>query len=462
MKQLVRCLAVLGIWLAQHASAAEVVRIGNGDCASLVAAAGAAPGSEPALILLARGGTYTACTLNVVGKVEIDGAGALLVPGGGEVASTISVATGASLTLRNTRIGPAAAASPTATGKHKAGVAPKFCCTTLPPVISNAGSLKLDADSFAGNELVAGLEQIAPILIQNKGSLFLRNSSLVGNTQVNGAGVLNTNGPVEISHSTLVTTPQAEAGALLTTYGSGSITLANSIVINNGSIASDACDNEGGTIVSRGGNVFGDESCGGKGLNDRVVPDLHALDFGLHGGVVGTLALDTNSPALNNGLAANCEATDARGLARSTQTCDAGAIEIGGGNGKLSASGMSGLYFNAANNGHYVSVQRLYGDNALVIWNTFDEHGVPAWLYGVGSVANGKIHVAQVAQNVGGTLHSGGSVSGATPTLWGTFDFTLGDCFNASLSYSSPNAAFGSGATPLQRLAFVDGLDCQH
>ena len=140
--------------------------------------------------------------------------------------------------------------------------------------------------------------------------------------------------------------------------------------------------------------------------------------------------------------------------------CDSGAYEVGGGNGKLSATGMSGLYFNASNNGHYISIQRLAGHLALVIWNTFSENGTPAWLYGVGTVSGDQIHVEQVAQNVGGILHAGGGVSGAIPTLWGTFDVNLSDCYTASLSYNSVLPQFGSGSTTLQRLAFLDGVNC--
>lgn len=464
MQKIVRCsLLLVAAAVAQQAAASGVVHVANGDCAGLAAAANAAPGTEPALIVLARGGTYDFCKIEVKGTIAIDGAGATWVPSQTSSASipsdtAIQVDAGAALTLRNTQIG--VAASTPAGPAVKAPAAPKFCCIIEEPWISNAGTLTLDADSISGADLGGGPLVIAPTLLANSGSLIVRNTSFVGNVQ-NGEGLISNHGDIDLSHSTLVTAPGYSASALIEATA-GTVAIANSILFNNGSgYPGPACNITGGTVVSRGGNVFGDASCGLQGANDRVAADLHALDFGLHGGVVGTLALDTTSPALNAGLAANCAATDARGLSRSTQTCDAGALEVGAGNGRLAASGMSGLYYNAANNGHYVTVQRLYGDQALVIWNTFDLHGTPAWLYGVGTVSNGTIHVAQVAQNVGGTLHPGGGVSGATPTLWGSFDFNIGDCFSASLSYTSPNAAFGSGTTALQRLAFVDGLDCQ-
>jgi len=123
-------------------------------------------------------------------------------------------------------------------------------------------------------------------------------------------------------------------------------------------------------------------------------------------------------------------------------------------------SGTTGLYFNHANNGHYVTVQRVFDNNALVIWNTFDENGKPAWMYGVGAINGGSIHVEQVAENLGGILQPGGAVSGVTPTLWGTFDLDVSSCYTATLNYHSVLPQFGNGTVHLERLAFVTGLDC--
>jgi hypothetical protein len=464
MRKLIRCLLLFVVAaVTQQAAAGGIVHVANGDCAGLAAAANSLPGSEPALIVLARGGTYASCSFVVKGNIVIDGAGATLMPPSSATPSVtaptaIGIAAGAALVLRNLQIGDAAG-TPAGTAAPKSGPGPKFCCIIDEPWISNGGTLTLDSDSINGAYQGGAPEVVSTSLVDNGGSLIVRNTTFFNNV-VTGDAVIVNYGNADISNSTLVTGPAYDATTLIDAQA-GTVTLSNNILFNNGAYPGPACIVNGGTIASNGGNVFGDSSCGAANHNDRIASDPQALDFGLHGGVIGTLALDTTSPALNAGLAANCAATDARGLSRSTQSCDAGALEVGAGSGRLSASGMSGLYYNAANNGHYVTVQRLYGDNALVIWNTFDEHGVPAWLYGVGTVNNGTIHVAQVARNVGGTLHAGGGVSGATPTLWGSFDFTLGDCFSANLSYNSPDAAFGSGSTALQRLAFVDGLDCQ-
>src|SRR5262249_51959421 len=110
---------------------------------------------------------------------------------------------------------------------------------------------------------------------------------------------------------------------------------------------------------------------------------------------------------------------------------------------------------------HYVSIQRLRNNTALVIWNTFDENGTPVWLYGVGDVLSGSyIHVGEVAQNVGGKLQPGGNVTGSKAQLWGYLNVAFTDWYNARLAYTAQVPFFGAGATSLQRLAFLDGVDC--
>jgi len=436
------------------AHAAGVTRIADGDCAAMSSAAT----SPAALIVLARNGSYAACQLAITGDITIEGNGARIAvpPTVFTNVSQVTIASGARLTLRNLELNGGSGPTADATGA-KAGPFPG------PAVIANHGTLLLDSVAmppvgFFGYVFLGGSFNH---LFDNNGKLILRNVTLKdvfdSSTGATGDEVFSglISGVVEISHSTIV----LPAGGSNSLIGDGQISVANSVITNgSGPICNPKVSHAG--FVSLGGNVVSDAACGFNAPNDKIVSDPKLLDYGRHGGVVPTLALDYASAAIGNGLLANCEATDARGLVRGAGACDSGAYEVGGGDGKLSATGMSGLYFNAANNGHYVSIQRLYADQALVIWNTFDQHGVPAWLYGVGAVNGNTIHVAQVAQNVGGTLHDGGGVSGAKPTLWGSFDVTLSDCYNASLSYISLLPQFGSGSTTLQRLAFLDGVNC--
>jgi hypothetical protein len=447
MKRCINLLVLLGLAFAPSAFAGAILHIADGDCSALSAAAAAAPGQEPAMILLAPRGSYAGCAMKVTGNIVVDGAGAqlLLVENShyNYAGSEITIAAGAQLTLRNLNLGGSAGAA------AAKGAAPKFL-TPLDPAITNSGVLVLDSSTLASESFGMNvLERIGGGLINNTGSLVLRNAT-VTNTS-NGFYALFI-GNVEIVNSTIATKQTRDA-----LFGAGTYTIANSIVMNSGGpICSGSAQ-----VVSQGGNVVGDASCTFSASGDRFAADARFGDFALHGGVVGNLALNYDSPALGNGLASNCEASDARGFARGTTRCDAGAYEFGGGIGRLDASGMSGLYYNPTNGGHFVTIQRLGGADALVIWNTFDQNGVPAWLYGVGTVSGNSIHVAQVARNVGGKLLPGGDVTGAHAVSWGTLDVGVTDCTTASLSYSSADAAFGTGSTSLQRLAFLGGVECQ-
>jgi len=458
MKRLARRLVLPAFFVVQQAHAGALVHIPDGDCDAFKAALSAPAGQEPGTILLARNGHYD-CALAIDGNVSIDGQGASLsleLPSIG--GNFVDVGPGATVTLRNlTLAGPAGAKAKVPAPSVK----PSFPFT-FGNQISNDGNLTLDTVTVANAAVsISGSSVIPPAaFLINSGQLTLRNVSFVGNTVTGTTALIANGGTVDISQSTF---DNAFPNALLA-WNNGTFTFSNSIIVDNGGVTCSSNDPPlapATHFISRGGNIGSDSTCGLSGPNDKLV-DPRFADFGTHGGVVQTLAVDYFSPAIGNGIAANCEAADARGRARNSAACDSGAYEFGGGEGQLDQTGMSGLYFNSANDGHYVSVQRLGGNTALVIWNTFDQHGTPAWLYGVGTVNGDAIHVSQVAQNVGGALLPGGDVAGSKATFWGTLDVSFPDCAHASLSYNSALPQFGTGSTPLERLALLSGVECKH
>jgi len=243
--------------------------------------------------------------------------------------------------------------------------------------------------------------------------------------------------------------------------GKGTVRISNSILTADGEpvcyVLLDVVH-----IDSLGGNIVSDSSCGINSTGDRVVADAGLGTFGDNGGLVNTVLLNGSSAAVGNGVAMNCEASDARGVVRNVQArrgCDAGAYEFGGGRGLLSEGGMSGFFYDASADGHYVTVQRLDWGSALVIWNTFDRDGQAAWIYSIGKVSGNHVY-AQGAQNLGGVLQNGGAPTGSHGVVWGDIDIELQNCFDGTLSYNSPLPNFGSGQFALNRLAFLGDLDC--
>ena len=444
MKNVLRCMSMLVLCSTSFAWGRGVVRIADGDCTGLSAAAASQPGQEPSLIILARDGHYGSCVLDVSGRIVVDGAGANLSIALGASAQVI-VAQGASLTLGNLNIsGPTANTQITSDVSHPNFVGPAA------PTFFISGTLILDSVSIFDNTTALlpqpdGLEGGG---LFEGGDLALRNVTIASNVNETGVALFAATTSVAISNSSIVN----NSG---TVFGDSAVSIGNSILVGNGHSCS-----AGANVTSLGGNVTDDTTCGLVGAGDRLVADAHLLELGTHGGVVQNVALRNDSPAIGNAIVGNCEATDARGYSRGQTACDSGAYEFGGGNGNISATGMSGLYFNATNDGHYVSIQRLHDNTALVIWNTFDENGVPAWLYGVGGVSGNSIHVAQVARNTGGKLLPGGDVVGSQASVWGSIDVKLSDCYNVQLSYNSADPNFGSGSTSLARLAFLDEVNC--
>jgi hypothetical protein len=369
---------------------------------------------------------------------------------------------GATLQLRNINLGAvpvSTAAQPRAQASAVKPPANPSLIFGTSAAINNAGNLILEMASVSGVDYY-GSQRAFPMII-NGGSLTLRNVSVANNA--GDVEMISNGGSLEISHSSFVSNISTQRGLLSSDVGA-TITVANSLFANAGSAACVAATAESpqGQVFSLGGNVTTENSCRFGAAGDRVVADAALGSFGDNGGLVNTVLLTGNSPAVRNGVAANCEASDARGVVRNVQArggCDAGAYEFGGGRGLLSQGGMSGFFYDASADGHYVTVQRLDWGSSLVVWNTFDKNGEAAWIYSIGSVDGDHVH-AQGAQNLGGVLQPGGAPTGSHGTVWGDIDITFSNCFGGTFSYNSPLANFGSGQFPLNRLAFLGDLDC--
>lgn len=322
-------LALAGSMSIQRTVAArDVVRIADGDCNALKDAFGAVHGAEPGLVVLARNGTY-ACggyALVAVGAVELDGAGATIdltgisQPDGNASAPALLVTEGARASVRNVRFAPAASSG---------DASERPCCARTLPAIVNNGTLVIDASAIDGGAFANGAGRETLGFLVNTGEMALRNVTLFANRYAGTAPALITSagGRVTLTHATIVTSHDAHSQALLGTKADGVIAVANSIVVNDGTPAAPVCA-AGATLVSQGGNVFGDASCAGMDASlDVVAADARMSDYGLHGGIVPTLALYCDSAAVSAGQPASCEAVDARGNARGIDACDAGALE---------------------------------------------------------------------------------------------------------------------------------------
>lgn len=417
---MLRSAAVLALvfGFSNLAMASSPIFIADGDCNALNAALSSAGPTGETTIMLARRGTYAQCGISVQhGRVRIEGAGATFGASRRCSSPIVDVASAAALTLRNTTIvGPA--------------------CTT-----ANAGDTEFEAVT------VVSLDGIA---IGNAAGATLTLRNVTAPNGVHNAGTL-------IAYNTTI----APSG--IDNEEGSQQTLSNSIIWMFPTGHVQYCVVRGpGAVHSLGGNVV-QYGCPWVTASDHQTAVLFPAYLGWpadNGGLVLTSQLLTGAfDAINVGIPKYCEAADARGRPRPSGTCDAGAYELDGGAEPVAAGGINGTFYDAAADGHYVTIQRLDDDNVFIVWNTFDHTGAPAWVYGVGLYRDGHLH-ADMSQNINGHLQPGGPVTGATVRAWGSIDIDVTSCDGGTLHYASTLTAFGSGQFPLDRLAFLSDLGC--
>lgn len=99
-------------------------------------------------------------------------------------------------------------------------------------------------------------------------------------------------------------------------------------------------------------------------------------------------------------------------------------------------------------------------------WFTFDNAGIPFWLYASGPVARGSRSADLTVGYRTGGVFAGASGGGADANVWGTINVAFPSCNNLRFTYRA-NAGLpagvptGTGTRNWQRLANINGLACE-
>lgn len=184
-------------------------------------------------------------------------------------------------------------------------------------IFNELGTLTVTNSTFAGNTAAGDGGGIG----NNYGTVTVGNSTFFENSaSFVGGAILTHAGPLTVTNSTF-SRNSAGSGGALRNNSTGTIVLRNSIVAH--SLSGGNC---AGGVVDGGGNFqFPGSGCGGATSADPKLDPAGLLD---HGGPTKTLALVSGSPAIDAAVAANCPATDQRGVARPQGAgCDSGAYE---------------------------------------------------------------------------------------------------------------------------------------
>jgi hypothetical protein len=207
------------------------------------------------------------------------------------------------------------------------------------------GALSMARSTVSGN--VASTGQAGGIGVANGGAAALTNSTVSGNRAETirtglGGGIYSI-GTLTLN-SVTVANNRASLGGGINQGPAGQV--ATSATLNDTIVAGNTggdCAGTAAVVAAWAGNHNLDQngSCGFSAVGDKpgVNPQLGSLAN--NGGPTNTHALAANSPAINAGDQANCQATDQRVVARPAGACDIGAFEYvapstpGGGGGGL-------------------------------------------------------------------------------------------------------------------------------
>ena len=123
--------------------------------------------------------------------------------------------------------------------------------------------------------------------------------------------------------------------------------------------------------------------------------------------------------------------------------------------------GMTGNWFDPAEDGHGFSIEVLPGNLLLADWYVYAPNGGPVWIFATGPIT-GNTAVLQGFQKIGigGRFPPNFDPSKLQNLLWGTLILTFTDCNNGQVSWQPVVAGYTSGSMPITRLTMPAGLSC--
>ena len=338
-----------------------------------------------------------------------------------------------------------------------------FGCTQAIPIIRNevSGELRMDQVSVLDSGFAARLDRQAGGVLQNQGRVVMTDTQIFLSGDSWSTPIINS-GSLDIQSSSFMF--QADdthfIPELLASSAESSTRIGSSVLSG---FLGGICQ----TTVSTGFNLTDSQDCNWSSQADLVgVPTGLLWRRVSANWTVGaseqilTFALVpmAASPAVDS---VQCGMVARRDLLNRLRPqgagCDRGAVEatrIG-----LAEGGINGFYFNPEADGNYVYVVQT-DVLTLVVWNTFDANGDPAWVYATGQLVDGSSLLAEAYVNRTGPIAPGRPGAEAEAEPWGTLQLEMTSCLEGNVAFASDDPAFGSGQFPIQRLAFVKQLGC--
>jgi N-acetylneuraminic acid mutarotase len=123
--------------------------------------------------------------------------------------------------------------------------------------------------------------------------------------------------------------------------------------------------------------------------------------------------------------------------------------------------GMSGLWFDPAQDGQGLLVEVLPGNRIFAVWLAFNPAGTQqTWFSGVGTYSGDIATIAAIDMPGGGRWIPNFNPAAVVHNAWGSLTLKFTDCNHANAEFTSA-LGFGTGSVNLTRLTLLAGLSCQ-
>ena len=125
-------------------------------------------------------------------------------------------------------------------------------------------------------------------------------------------------------------------------------------------------------------------------------------------------------------------------------------------------SGISGTWYNAAQNGHGVSIEVLDESRVIAFWYVYDRNGAPVHLYIDGRISGRTI--SGTAYRASGMRFGQFDPATLNLDIWGQVDLDVLSCQSVRMRYRAngpAGAGYGDGEIALGRLSQLRDLPCQ-
>jgi hypothetical protein len=120
---------------------------------------------------------------------------------------------------------------------------------------------------------------------------------------------------------------------------------------------------------------------------------------------------------------------------------------------------LSGSWYDPAHDGEGYTLEVLVDGRVLLFWFTYGPDGKRRWFFNTGEIRGAKLVFDELLSSRGGIFGEAFDPELVEFTPWGSLELEI-DCRGGQARYSSAVEGFGTGQLNLQRLSFIEGLDC--